>query len=123
MINRHFLITAIVSMLFSINARCQQADLAGKWLTPDKDVIEFYQDGKTLTGKQINSLDYKKNNNKIIARNLVSKGSGVFEGTVIDPKDNKSYKGRFIIDQDGTELELKVKWGFISFSEIWKREP
>ena len=58
--NRHFIITIIVSILFSISAQAQQSDLAGKWLTPDKDVIEFYPDGKTLTGKQISSLNYKK---------------------------------------------------------------
>lgn len=114
---RHFLISTIVSILFSISARAQQSDLAGKWLAPDKDIIEFYQDGKTLSGRQISSLDYKKNNNKVIARDLIPKGPRVFEGTVIDPKDNKTYKGRFVIDEDGTELELKVKWGFMSFNE------
>jgi uncharacterized protein (DUF2147 family) len=119
--NRLFLISIFVSIFFNISAQAQQSDLVGKWLTPDKDVIEFYQDGKTLTGKQISSLDYKKNNNKVIARDLIPKGTRVFEGTVIDPKDNKTYKGRFIIDEDGTELELKVKWGFMSFNETWKR--
>lgn len=120
--NRHFLITGIVSIFFSISTRAQQADLVGKWLTPDEDVIEFYQDGKTLTGKQTRSLNYKKNSNKIVARDLVPKDSRVFEGTVIDPKDNKTYKARFVINEDGTELELNVTWGLISFSETWQRE-
>ena len=117
----YFLICTIVLLLCSISIRAQQADLVSKWLTPEKDTIEFFQTGKTLTGKQISSLNYPQNNNKIIAWELVAKTSRIFEGTVIDFRKNKTYKCQFIIDKDGTELEMKVQWFFLTYTENWTR--
>jgi len=120
---KYFIITTAVLVFSSINTWAQQATLVGKWITPDKDKIEFYIEGQTITGKQISTETEKnkKNNNRIIATALKTTGPMVFEGTVIDPKDNKTYKGRFTINEAGTEVELKVKWGFLSFNETWKR--
>ena len=91
--------------------------------TPDKDIIEFYPNGLLFTAKQISTETEKDkiNNNKTIARGLKSTIGKVFEGIVIDPKDNKTYHGRFTINDSGTQLNLKVKWGFLSFNETWKR--
>ena len=63
----------------------------------------------------------KNNNNKVVAKELKATTAKVFEGIVIDPKDNKTYHGRFTINDSGTQLNLKVKWGFLSFNETWKR--
>ncbi|SEW43771.1 Uncharacterized conserved protein, DUF2147 family [Chitinophaga sp. YR573] len=120
---KHFLITTAVLVFFSINSWAQQATLVGRWITPDKDKIEFYIEGQTITGKQISTETEKdkKNNNKIIATGLKATSPMVFEGTIIDPKDDKTYKGRFIMNEAGTAIELKVKWGLLSFNETWKR--
>jgi uncharacterized protein (DUF2147 family) len=115
-----FLLLAAILTLVSINTNAQQPALTGKWQTPDGAVIQFGQQGGTLTARQISSKD-KKNDDKIVARNVSAVSTGLFEGTVIDPKDNKAYKGRFVMNETGTELELKVKWRFISFNETWKR--
>ena len=117
---RYFLGCTIVFLLCSISIRAQQADLVSKWLTPEKDTIEFYH-GKTLTGKQASSLNYPQNNNKIIACELVAKTSRIFEGTIIDFRKNKTCKCQFIIDKDGTELEMKVQWFFLTYTENWTR--
>lgn len=118
---RHFVFIVILSVLLGLNAKAQQPALIGKWKTPDKTVIEFYLQGETITGKQISTEHNKKNNNKVVARDLRQTTTNVFEGTVIDPKNDKEYKGRFIIDEVEPELELKVTWGLITFNEIWER--
>lgn len=95
----------------------------GKWETPDKDVIEFYNDGSAIIARQVNTQTDKDKpyNGKIVAKELKPVSNTVFEGTVIDPKDNKQYNGKFILNNNGEELQLKVKWGFLSFNETWKR--
>ncbi|WEA00628.1 DUF2147 domain-containing protein [Mucilaginibacter sp. SJ] len=115
--------TTIFSVFFGLISQAQQAAITGKWITPDKDVIEFYAEGQVITAKQIGTETEKDKiyNNKTIAKELKSISAKVFEGIVIDPKDNKTYRGRFTISESGTELNLKVKWGFLSFNETWKR--
>lgn len=113
-------LVAGILMLITLGADAQEAVLTGKWQTPDGTVIQFAQQAGTWTARQTSSKD-KINDNKIVARNVSASSAGIYEGTVIDPKDNKAYKGRFFINETGTELELKVKWGFISFHETWKR--
>lgn len=122
MIYKHAALTTLILVFFTLATRAQQQVL-GKWETPDKDIIEFYMEGHSINGKQISAgkQDGTKNNNKIVARDLKSTSKDLFEGAVIDPKDNKIYHGRFNITDQGTKLELKVKWGFINFKEIWKR--
>ncbi|GAA3990270.1 DUF2147 domain-containing protein [Mucilaginibacter dorajii] len=115
--------STVFSVFFGLISHAQQVAIIGKWETPDKDIIEFYPEGQVLTAKQISSETEKDkiNNNKIIAKELKSMTTKVFEGIVIDPKDNKTYRGRFTINDSGTQLNLKVKWGFLSFNETWKR--
>ena len=120
---KQFLMTTVFSVFFGLISHAQQAAIIGKWETPDKDIIEFYPNGLLFTAKQISTETEKDkiNNNKTIARGLKSTTGKVFEGIVIDPKDNKTYHGRFTINDSGTQLNLKVKWGFLSFNETWKR--
>ena len=115
--------TVLFSVFFGFISRAQQAAITGKWETPDKDIIEFYSEGQLFTAKQVSTANEKDkiNNNKIIARELKPTNAKVFEGIVIDPKDNKTYRGRFTVNEVGTELNLKVKWGFLNFNETWKR--
>lgn len=115
--------TVLFSVFFGFISKAQQAAITGKWETPDKDIIGFYSEGQLFTAKQVSTANEKDkiNNNKIIARELKPTNTKVFEGIVIDPKDNKTYHGRFTINEAGTELNLKVKWGFLNFNETWKR--
>lgn len=121
--NKHFFMTLFFSVFFGLISHAQQLSIAGKWKTPDKDIIEFYPEGQVFTARQV-STEAKKNkgnNNKIIGKELKANGTKVFEGIVIDPKDNKTYHGRFTLSDSGAEMNLKVKWGFLSFNETWKR--
>jgi uncharacterized protein (DUF2147 family) len=120
---KQVMMTTVFSVFFGLISHAQQAAITGKWETPDKDIIEFYAEGQVLTAKQISTETEKdkNNNNKIIAKELKPTTAKVFEGIVIDPKDNKTYHGRFTINDSGTQLNLKVKWGFLSFNETWKR--
>jgi uncharacterized protein (DUF2147 family) len=120
---KQIFMTLIFSVFFGFISRAQQVAIIGKWKTPDKDIIEFYSEGVVFTARQISAETEKDkgNNNKIIAKELKSTTEKVFEGIVIDPKDNKTYHGRFTINDSGTQLNLKVKWGFLSFNETWTR--
>jgi uncharacterized protein (DUF2147 family) len=120
---KQVLMTTVFFVFFGLISHAQQVAIIGKWETPDKDIIEFYSEGGLLAAKQISTETEKDkiNNNKTIAKELKSTKSKVFEGIVIDPKDNKTYHGRFTINDVGTQLNLKVKWGFLSFNETWKR--
>ena len=114
---------ALILSIFSLSLRAQQTTISGKWQTPNKDIIEFFNEGQSMTGKQIGTEaeNDKKYNNKIVVKELKSVETKVFEGTVIDPKTDKTYHGRFTINESGAQLELKIKWGFLSHSEVWKR--
>ncbi|SDP27895.1 hypothetical protein SAMN05428975_0970 [Mucilaginibacter sp. OK268] len=120
---KQVMMTTLFSVFFGLISHAQRAAIIGKWETPDKDIIEFYSEGPVFTARQISAEIEKDkgNNNKIIAKELKSTTAKVFEGIVIDPKDNKTYHGRFTINDSGTQLNLKVKWGFLSFNETWKR--
>lgn len=120
---KQVIMTTLFSVFFGLISHAQRAAIIGKWETPDKDIIEFYPDGQLLTAKQIGTETEKDkiNNNKTIAKELKSISAKVFEGIVIDPKDNKTYHGCFTINDSGAQLNLKVKWGFLSFNETWKR--
>jgi uncharacterized protein (DUF2147 family) len=120
---KQVMMTTVFSVFFGLISHAQQAAITGKWETPDKDIIEFYAEGQVLTAKQISTETEKdkNNNNKVIAKELKPTTAKVFEGIVIDPKDNKTYHGWFTINDSGTQLNLKVKWGFLSFNETWKR--
>jgi uncharacterized protein (DUF2147 family) len=120
---KQIIMIAVFSVFFGLISHAQQAAIIGKWQTPDKDIIEFYPEGQVLTAKQISTEAEKDkiNNNKTIAKELKSTTAKVFEGIVIDPKDNKTYHGRFTINDSGTQLTLKVKWGFLSFNETWTK--
>ncbi|MGF7073050.1 DUF2147 domain-containing protein [Mucilaginibacter sp. 3215] len=120
---KYTFMTTMFSVFFGLISHAQQLAITGKWQTPDKDIIEFYPEGQLFTARQIGTETEKdkNNNNKIIAKELKPAAAKIFEGIVIDPKDNKTYHGWFIINDTGTELQLKVKWGFLSFNETWKR--
>ncbi|MFF5383375.1 DUF2147 domain-containing protein [Pedobacter suwonensis] len=119
---KQFLITTVILAFLSVNTKAQ--GITGKWIAPGNVVIQFYEDGQTFNAKQISAETEKDKigNNKLVAKGLRVTSTNVYEGTVIDPKDDKNYKGTFIINKQGNQLELKVKWGFMSFKEIWKRD-
>ncbi|MBV8389580.1 MAG: DUF2147 domain-containing protein [Mucilaginibacter sp.] len=114
---------ALILSLFSLSSRAQQTVISGKWQTPNKDFIEFYSEGSAMIGKQVGTEaeNDKKYNNKIVVKELKSVETKVFEGTVVDPKTDKTYHGRFTINESGAQLELKIKLGFLSHNEVWKR--
>lgn len=121
MILRDFIRTVAFLLFLNTSVRAQQRSLIGEWLTPYREVIEFYEDGEILTAKKTST---EKDNCKsiILARDIKETSAGIFEGVLIDPKNGKTYKARFILNQFETELEVKIKWGLISFSQSWKRE-
>lgn len=121
--NRYFLITTTILLFLFTASHGQQAGLSGKWLTPDGAVISFNSEGNIFTGKQTSAALEKdrKQNGKTVGKDIKAKGQNIFEGTVINPENDKSYNGRFTINPASDALELKVKWGFFNFKETWKR--
>lgn len=117
----------IFALLFIIStqlfAQKNGENLAGKWQTEDNAIVEIFKIGNSFSIKQISSPKEKDklNNGKIITKELVFAENADYKGIVIDPSNNKEYKGIFTVASDGKSLKLKVKWGFINFSEIWKK--
>jgi len=70
--HKHVFMTILFSVFFGLISRAQQVAIAGKWKTPDKDIIEFYPEGLVFMAKQISTETEKdkKDNNKIIAKDL-----------------------------------------------------
>jgi uncharacterized protein (DUF2147 family) len=97
--------------------------ILGKWLTEDNSILEFFKSGSTIAVKQLNAGKEKdkKDNGKLVAKNLLSANKIEYNGTVIDPSNSKEYEAVFTMAPDGKSLKLKVKWGFISFKETWKK--
>jgi uncharacterized protein (DUF2147 family) len=114
-------------MLFastSIFAQASNEKLVGKWKTEDKVIVEFAKNGTSLTVKQISAEKEKdrKDNGKMIGKDIVFSSGDEFKGTVIDPSNGKEYKGTWIMAADGKSVKLKVKWGLLNFSETWIRQ-
>lgn len=98
-------------------------NLAGKWQTEDNTIVEIFKNGNSFSIKQVSSPKEKDklNNGKIITKELFFAENTDYKGIVIDPSNNKEYKGLFTVAADGKSLKLRVKWGFINFSETWKK--
>lgn len=122
--------TKMILMLFMLFASVQAftqtnaTNLLGKWITEDNSIVEFSQSGTAIILKQISTPKEKdkKDNGKQIGKNIILSSNNEYKGIVIDPSNNKEYKGTWTIGSDGKKLKLKVKWGFINFSESWVRE-
>ncbi len=97
--------------------------LLGKWLTKDYAVVEFIPSGKTIVMKQISSKieKEKKDNGKILGKDITHASGKEFKGIMINPENNKEYNSLLIISDDSKKLLLKVKWGFLNFNENWVR--
>lgn len=121
------ILIGILALLFTIStqlfAQKNGENLNGKWQTEDNTIVEITKTGNYFSIKQVSSPKEKDklNNGKIIGKELVFSENTDYKGIVIDPSNNKEYKGLFTIAADGKSLKLKVKWGFINFSETWKK--
>jgi uncharacterized protein (DUF2147 family) len=89
---KHSFSVGLIAALSFLQVQGQQSALLGKWRTPEQTIVEFYSQGQAVTGKLIISENNKSNNDKVIARDVKAISSTTFEGTVIDPKNNKSYQ-------------------------------
>ena len=117
-----FYVFAILLVLATqVSAQTVNDKLLGKWLTKDNAVVEFFISGTTLSFKQISAKKEKdkKDNGKILGKNIANSSGKEFKGIVINPDNNKEYSSVFIVSDDGKKLLLKVKWGFINFNEDW----
>ncbi len=117
----------IFALLFTIStqlfAQKDSENLVGKWQTEDNAIVEIFKTGSSFSIKQVSSPKEKDkvNNGKIITKELVFAENTDYKGIVIDPSNNKEYKGLFTVAADGKSLKLKIKWGFINFNETWKK--
>lgn len=89
---KHSFSVVLIAALSFLQVQAQQSALLGKWRTPEQTIVEFYSQGQAVTGKLIISENNKSNNDKVIARDVKATSSTTFEGTVIDPKNNKNYQ-------------------------------
>jgi uncharacterized protein (DUF2147 family) len=114
------LLITVASQLF---AQKNVETLIGKWQTEDNTIVEMFKNGNTISIKQITAAKEKEkiNNGKIIGRDFLYSEKMEYKGTVINPENNKEYKALLILAADNKSLKLKVKWGFLSFNETWKK--
>ncbi len=121
---RYFVLAFAFALGLNSAVHAQQAAILGKWKTSDKDIIEFYSINATTIGAKQISTETEKDkpyNGAVVGKDLKQVNPLEFDGTVIDPSDNKVYNGRFIIAADHSSVELKIKWGFLTHSETWTR--
>jgi hypothetical protein len=98
------------------NAQNAKAKWVGKWITEDNSLMEIHTNGIKLQIKQIKAGVEKdrKHDDKIVGKDLVATDKGL-SGIMIDHDSGKEYK-------EGKSLTLSVKWGFLNFNEVWKRQ-
>jgi hypothetical protein len=84
----------------------------------------MYAVGKKLEVKQISAGVEKdrKHDGKVVGKEIVEAEKGL-AGIFIDHDDNsKEYKAILTLAKDGKTLTLSVKWGFLNFKDVWKRQ-
>jgi uncharacterized protein (DUF2147 family) len=115
-----FLLIVISTQIF---AQIPQDKFLGKWLTKDKATVEVTKVGNSYSIKQIDAVTEKdkKEDGKIIGKDIQRETEIQYKGLVIDPSNGKDYKATWIISSNGKNVELKVKWGFINFNETWSK--
>lgn len=122
--NSHIGILAmILAISTQLYAQKNGEILVGKWQTEDKTIVEIFKTGNSFSIKQMTAINEKEKVNigKTIGKEFVFSENTDYKGIVIDPSNNKEYKGLFTVAADGKSLKLKVKWGFINFNETWKK--
>jgi uncharacterized protein (DUF2147 family) len=118
-----FIILLITLLRTESNAQDARAKWLGKWITEDNSLMEVYANGAKLEVKQIKAgvEQDRKHDGKIVCKDLVATDKGL-SGIMIDHDSGKEYKGILTMDKDGKSLTLAVKWGFLSFKDVWKRQ-
>jgi len=84
--------------------------------------IEMFRDGSTYSARQIDTPEEqkKKYNGQLIAKNISIAGTKL-SGIVISNTNGKEYPATWMISTDQNSLALKIKWGFLSFSDTWRK--
>jgi uncharacterized protein (DUF2147 family) len=125
MIMKKMLIGFCCSLLVLFVSAGQATDpLTGRWKTEDNAIVEIVKTtANTYIIRQVDAekKSDKQYNGKLIGQDF-SRTSDGYTGTLIDPSDNKTYKGKLILSSDGKTIQIKVKWGFISFNEKWVKQ-
>ncbi|MDN3671997.1 DUF2147 domain-containing protein [Flavobacterium branchiarum] len=116
-------LTAFLFFICSAYGQTNEDKFTGKWLSKDKMIVEVYKAGKGFNIKQLESPKpkEKKNNGKVVAKNILETSKGEYKGTSIDLTDDKEYQSIWIISDEGKSLTFKLKWGFIWHSESWTK--
>jgi len=115
-------IVIVASWAAGLSAQ-DSANVAGRYLEEkNKITIEVYREGAGYAAKQIDVLDpkKKKDNGKLIAKDMIAVGN-TLTGTVISTTNGKEYRASWELSNDRSSLALKIKFGFLSFSDTWKR--
>jgi uncharacterized protein (DUF2147 family) len=105
-------------------AQSTTAKIAGRWKTEDNAVVEVYlTTANNYAIKQISAEKEKdkKDNSKMVGKSFTGVGNE-YSGIMIDPSNNKEYKGKLILSDDGKSMKLRVKWGLMSFNETWIKQ-
>jgi uncharacterized protein (DUF2147 family) len=116
-------IILITASLVDSNAQNGKNKWLGKWITEDNSLMEVYANGPRLEVKQLKAGAEKdrKHDGKLVAKDLVDTDGGL-SGVMIDNDSGKEYKGILVMDKGEKTLTLSVKWGFLSFTDVWKRQ-
>jgi uncharacterized protein (DUF2147 family) len=144
MLSRPLSIVAVATWLFAMTTSVFAQPLAGTWLTQDGSsrvqfrscaqnqcgyIVWLREPVDPATGKarqdRLNSDDSLKGRpllGLLMITDIAGTTAGAWEGTLYNPRDGNSYKGR-LTDLGGGRLELKgcALLGLICKSEVWTR--
>lgn len=117
------ILAILLTLSTQLFAQKKGESIVGKWQTEDNTILEIFKTNNSFSIKQLVASKEKEkiNNGKIIGKEFVFSDNTDSKGIVIDPSNNKEYKGSISVAEDGKSIKLKVKWGFINFNETWKK--
>lgn len=121
----------------------QAQGIFGKWKVVNEagrvnSIIEIYEEGDVIHGKVIRITKEEHRDRKCtecpgelknrpieglnVIRDFVKEGNEYIDGTLIDPKSGKEYKGKIWVDETNPD-KLNVR-GYIAFffkTKVWER--
>ncbi len=138
-----FCFMAIVS--FSADAQSSQSNIVGQWKSIDdktgkaKSIIEITEKNGIYTGRIIQLLNPSESNpvctkckdgrkdqaieGMIIIENVSQKKTSWGGGTILDPKNGKTYKVKFTLVDEGKTLKVRGYIGLptLGRTQTWER--
>lgn len=119
-----FVLLYLLLCSYTVVSTPSETDIIGKWINPDKDTkIEFFQSDKTYQAKVFwkEGTEISADNPKIIIKDLTYKSGNYENGKLYLPKKDQWIDCEIRVSENGKELELTAKKGWLSKTIVWQR--